>query len=106
VAPTTGRSFSGHATCDNGFSADFNGSITGHGNDTVSGASFETVIVGSTLHVHSQDNSIDVTVHDTQHWAPKLRVPTYSHETVNGTGPFGLQITGDVTSNLLNSSPH
>jgi hypothetical protein len=102
--PTTGKSFSGHATCDNGFVADFSGSITGHGSDTVAGKAYETVIVGSTLHVTG--NGIDVTVHDTQHWAPELRVPTYSHENIDGTGPFGVHISGDVTSSLLNSSPH
>jgi hypothetical protein len=103
--PTTGRSFSGHATCDNGMVADFSGSITGHGSDTVSGKAYETVLVGSTLHIYNANKSLDVTVHDTQHWAPELRVPTYSHETVDGTGPFGTKITGDVTSTLLNASP-
>jgi len=102
--PTTGRSFSGHATCDNGYTADFSGSITGHGSDTVAGTAYETVIVASTLHILGP--SIDITVHDTQHWAPALRVPTYSYEKVSGTGPFGVQIAGEVTSTLLNSAPH
>jgi hypothetical protein len=102
--PDTGKSFSGHATCDNGFAADFNGSITGHGSDTVGGKAFETVILNSTLHVVG--NGVDVTVKDTQHWAPALRVPTFSHEVVNGTGPFGVVITGDVTSTLRNATPH
>jgi hypothetical protein len=101
---TTGKSFSGHATCDNGFVADFSGSITGHQNDTVSGRAFEVVVIASTLHVTG--NGVDVNVNDTQHWAPALRVPTYSHEVVNGTGPFGAPITGDVTSTLMNASPH
>ncbi|MEY2417419.1 MAG: hypothetical protein QOG90_99 [Actinomycetota bacterium] len=102
--PTTGKTFNGHAACDNGFAADFSGSITGHQNDSVGGRSFEVVVVASTLHVTG--NGIDVNVNDTQHWAPALRVPTYSHEVVNGTGPFGSTITGDVTSTLVNASPH
>ncbi|MEY2473154.1 MAG: hypothetical protein QOK28_2483 [Actinomycetota bacterium] len=102
--PTTGKTFSGHAACDNGFAADFSGSITGHQNDSVSGRSFEVVVVASTLHVSG--NGIDVNVSDTQHWAPALRVPTYSHEVVHGTGPFGSTIAGDVTSTLVNASPH
>ena len=100
----TGKTFNGHATCDNGFVADFNGSITGHGSDSVGGKAFDTVIVDSTLHVFG--NGVDVTVKDTQHWAPALRVPTYSHEVVNGTGPFGVVITGNVTSTLKSASPH
>jgi hypothetical protein len=102
--PTTGRSFSGHATCDGGYSADFNGSITGRTTDHVAGTVVDTIVINSTLHITG--NGIDATVKDTEHWAPSLRVPTYSHEVINGTGPFGATITGDVTSVLQSTTPH
>jgi hypothetical protein len=100
--PTTGRSFSGHATCDNNMSADFSGSITGQGSDSVGGKAYDVVVVASTLHATGQifGQPVDVTVKDTQHWAPALRVPTYSHEVISGNA------SGDVTSTLLNASPH
>lgn len=101
--PTTGRTFSGHATCSNGLQADFNGSITGRVTDTVGSARVEAVVVNSTLHVYG--NGVDINVTDTQHWAPSLRVPTYSHEVVNGTAPFVGAITGDVTSRLKSVNP-
>jgi hypothetical protein len=100
--PTTGRSFSGSATCDGGLHADFSGSITGRTTDRVGGAAVDTIVIVSTLHVTGQilGQPVDVTVKDTQHWAPSLRVPTYSHEVITGNA------TGDVTSTLLNTSPH
>jgi hypothetical protein len=100
--PTAGRTFSGHATCDNGFTADFSGSVGGHTTDHVGGAAVDTVVISSTLHASGTvlGQPVNVTVSDTQHWAPSLRVPTYSHEVVSG------QVSGDVTSTLLNTSPH
>ncbi|HUR78132.1 MAG TPA: hypothetical protein VMZ22_09310 [Acidimicrobiales bacterium] len=100
---TTGRSFSGHATCDRGFQADFSGSITGRSTDKVGGRSVDTVVIDSTMHIIG--NGVDLNVKDTQHWAPSLRITTYSHEVVNGTGPFGIVITGDVTSTLTSTTP-
>jgi hypothetical protein len=102
--PTAGRTFSGHATCDGGFAADFNGSVGGHVSDSVAGKSVDSITIDSTLHVTGQifGQAIDITVKDTQHWAPSLRVPTYSHETISGTA--GAQpITGDVTSTLTST---
>lgn len=101
--PTVGKTFSGHATCGNGFSADFSGSITGTGNDTVGGKSVPVIIINSTLHVFG--GGLDVNVKDTQHWAPSLRVPTFSHEVINGTAPLIGAISGDVTSTLTSTSP-
>ncbi|HVT76887.1 MAG TPA: hypothetical protein VHD87_07635 [Acidimicrobiales bacterium] len=100
--PTAGSHFSGHATCDNGFTADFSGSVGGHVTDHVAGTAVDAVVISSTLHASGQvlGQPVEVTVNDTQHWAPSLRVPTYSHEVISG------QVSGDVTSTLLNTSPH
>jgi hypothetical protein len=98
-----GATFSGHATCDNGFAADFSGSITGHQTDTVGGRAVAVAVVDSNLHIVG--GGIDVNTKDTQHWAPSLRVPTYSHEVISGSGPFGIPITGDVTATLTSTSP-
>jgi hypothetical protein len=97
--PTSGRSFSGHSTCDNGFAADFSGIVGGHDPDTVGGKSVDTIVINSTLHITGNlfGAQIDITVKDTQHWAPSLRVPTYSHETISGT------VSGDVTSTLTST---
>ncbi|HUR78259.1 MAG TPA: hypothetical protein VMZ22_09955 [Acidimicrobiales bacterium] len=104
--PTTGRSFSGHATCTGGYSADLTGSITGRTTDSVGGSAVDGVVVSSTLHVVG--TGADITVKDTQHWAPSLRVSTFSHETISGTVNFGfgnVPITGDITSKLKSISP-
>jgi hypothetical protein len=101
--PTTGRSFSGSATCQpGGLHADFSGSITGRTTDRVAGVALDTKVISCHHHVTGQvlGQPIDVTVKDTQHWAPSLRVPTYSREQISGN------VTGDVTSTLLHTSPH
>jgi hypothetical protein len=99
---TDGRSFSGHSTCDNGFVADFSGSITGHRSDSVGGKSVPVVVIESALHITGTlfGAKIDENVKDTQHWAPSLRVPTYSHEVASGS------FSGDFTSTLKSTSPH
>lgn len=100
--PTTGRTFSGRATCGNGFTADFSGSITGQRTDNVGGRAVDVVVISSTLHIVG--NGIDINVKDTQHWAPSLRVPTYSHEVISGTA-FNQPVSGEVTSNLTSAAP-
>ncbi len=100
--PTNGRTFSGHATCGNSFTADFSGSITGHRTDDVGGKIVDVIVISSTLHIVG--SGIDITVKDTQYWAPSLRVPTYSHEVINGTA-FNQPVSGEVTSNLTSATP-
>jgi hypothetical protein len=98
----TGKKFSGHATCTNGFQADFTGSVTGRTTSNVGGSSVEAVIVKSNLHVY--DGNIDLKIDDTQHWAPSLSLPTYSNEVVNGSA-FGSTITANITSKLKSVNP-
>ena len=99
--PTSGRTFSGQATCDNGFKADFSGTVGGRTTDTVGDKRVEAVVINSTLHITGEvlGTPIDVTVADTQHWAPSLRVSTFSRETISGN------ISGDVTSTLKSVNP-
>jgi hypothetical protein len=99
---TVGRTFSGTASCGNGYTADFSGSITDRRTDDVGGKAVDVVVISSTLHIVGQ--YIDINVKDTQYWAPSLRVPTYSHEVISGTA-FNQPVTGDVTSKLTAATP-
>ncbi len=106
--PTPGRTFSGKASCSAGLTADFSGRITGNTTDTVGGTRVDAVVISSTLHIYNEDRTIDLNINDTQHWAPSLRVPTYSHEVVSGSYTvFGATrpVSGDVTSRLKSTSP-
>jgi hypothetical protein len=91
--PTPGRSFSGSATCTNGLTATFSGSI---GSRAKSGA-HDIIPINGNLHISG--NGVDVNVAEFQNWAYDLRVPTYEKQTFSGTTPFG-PINGSITSSL------
>ncbi len=101
--PTTpGTTVSGHASCTGGISS-FNvtGHVQGTASVTVAGQTVNAAVVVNTLVLSgvADGSALNVTLTETDYYAPTLRVPVLTVTHVAGTA-IGLPVTTDRTDTL------
>jgi hypothetical protein len=99
--PAVGKSLSGHANCDPGFTTDVSGKITDTKQVPLDGKTYTVYVVETTVDTHGSLES-----HTTQvNWfSPDLRLST--HDESHTTGSYqGFSFTSDQADDLVSGKP-
>ena len=101
--PATGRSWSWSGTSTDGSATvDYSGEITGQGSDTVGGVTVDVAVIKSTLHL--QGHGYDITIAETDHFAPSARAITETDQDGHGT-ISGVAFTSTTVEKLRSLTP-
>ena len=106
--PTTpGARTSGRASCTGGITSyNVSGVVQGTATDTLDGHTITTsvVVYAITLAGNVNGTALNVTLTETDHYSPTLRVPVITQTHLAGTA-LGLAVTTDRTDTLLSATP-
>ncbi len=104
---TTGQSFSAPATCTGGVSSYLmTGRVEGTGTVSLGGQAVNVAVVVDTITVKGSvdGDSFNVTMTETDDFAPTLRIPVVTRTQVKGTA-IGIPISTTRTDTLVSATP-
>jgi hypothetical protein len=99
--PAVGKTLSGHANCDPGFTTDVSGKITDTKQVQLDGHTYTVYVVETTITTHG---SLESQTTQVNWFSPDLRMTT--HDESHTTGSYqGFSFTSDQTDDLVSGKP-
>jgi hypothetical protein len=96
-----GKTLSGHANCDPGFTTDVTGKVTDTKQTTLDGKSYTVYVIESTITTHG---SLESTTTQVNWFAPDLRMTLHDESHSSGTYQ-SFSFTSDQTDDLVSGKP-